>query len=105
MEKIIWNESFSVGIPLLDSQHMELIRMINKLIGAKDVRVNSEAISDTLLNMTNYAIFHFKTEEDYLREHGYHIKKNIPVSENKPLPSVQILWLIKILFQMRSLLF
>ena len=71
MEKIIWNESFSVGIPLLDSQHMELIRMINKLIGAKDVRVNSEAISDTLLNMTNYAIFHFKTEEDYLREHGY----------------------------------
>ena len=71
VEKIIWNESFSVGIPLLDSQHMELIRIINKLIDSKDVKVDSEAISETLLNMTNYAMFHFKTEEEYLKEHGY----------------------------------
>ena len=71
MEKIIWNESFSVGIPLLDSQHMELIRIINKMIDAKDVKVGSETISEILLSMTNYAMFHFKTEEDFLREHGY----------------------------------
>ena len=71
MEKIIWNDSFSVGIPLLDSQHMELVRMINKLIESKDVKVDSETVSETLLNMTNYAIFHFKTEEDYLIKHDF----------------------------------
>lgn len=71
MDKLTWNEKFSVGVPVLDAQHMEIIRIINKLIDANNVEVSSEVISETLTNMTNYAILHFKTEEDFMLEHNF----------------------------------
>ncbi len=71
MEKIIWNESFSVGIREIDAQHKELIRMINELIEMKDAKVDSETISDILTKMTQYAVYHFKTEEQYMRDYDY----------------------------------
>lgn len=71
MEKIIWDESFSVGIQEIDEQHKELIRMINKLIGREDISVGSETISDILNEMTQYAGYHFQTEEQYMLEYDY----------------------------------
>ena len=71
MEKIIWNESYSVGLAEIDKQHQNLIGMINQLIDAQGVSVRSELISDTLTNMTNYAMYHFRAEEDLMREHDY----------------------------------
>ncbi|GBD88232.1 bacteriohemerythrin [bacterium BMS3Abin03] len=71
MEKIIWDESFSVGIQEIDEQHKELVRMINKLIGREDISVDSETISDILNEMTQYAGYHFQTEEQYMIEYDY----------------------------------
>ena len=71
MEKIIWNERFSVGVRKIDEQHKELIKMINKLIETKDTKVDSETISDILTKMTKYADYHFQTEEQYMIEYDY----------------------------------
>jgi len=71
MEKIIWDEELSVGVRKLDEQHKELIRMINKLIEAKNTKVDSETISDTLTKMTKYTDYHFQTEEQYLIDYDY----------------------------------
>ena len=71
MEKIIWDESFSVGVKRIDAQHKELIKMINKLIETPDIKVDSELISDLLSRMTDYADYHFKTEEEYMVEYNY----------------------------------
>ena len=71
MEKIIWNEKFSVGIREIDAQHKELIRMINQLIETKDTKVDSETISDILTKMTQYTDYHFQTEEQYLIDNNY----------------------------------
>jgi len=71
MEKIIWNESFSVGVRRIDEQHKELIKMLNKLIEKKDTKVDSETISDILGKMTKYANYHFETEEQYMIEYDY----------------------------------
>ena len=71
MDKIIWNESLSVGVRELDRQHQELIKMINQLIESKDASVNSEAVSDVLTKMTKYAEYHFKSEEKILTDHDY----------------------------------
>ena len=71
MEKIIWNEKYSVGLAEIDKQHKKLIVMINKLIDSRNVSVRSEIISDTLTDMTNYAMYHFQAEEALMEEHEY----------------------------------
>jgi hemerythrin len=71
MEKIIWNESFSVGVRDLDKQHQQIVFMVNTLIDMHDAKVDSEIISDTLTKMTQYAIDHFKNEEQYMLDYDY----------------------------------
>ncbi len=71
MEKIEWNEGFSVGVRKLDEQHKVLIDMINKMIEMQNITVDSEVVSEVLNKMTEYANFHFNTEENLLKEHGY----------------------------------
>ena len=71
MEKIIWDEGFSVGVRHLDKQHQQIVILVNTLIEMNDTKVDSEIISDTLTKMTQYAIDHFQTEEQYMLDYGY----------------------------------
>ncbi|MBI2472871.1 MAG: hemerythrin family protein [Planctomycetes bacterium] len=71
MEKIMWDETFSVGVRDLDAQHKQIVIMVNTLIEMGDTKVDSEIISDTLTKMTQYAIEHFQKEEQYLLDYGY----------------------------------
>lgn len=71
MEKIIWDEGFSVGVSEMDRQHRRIIDIINSLIEKQDIGVDSEIISDTLIMMLEYANEHFRREEQYMLESGY----------------------------------
>lgn len=71
MEKIIWDESFSVGVHDLDEQHKQVILIVNTLIEMNDLKVNSEIVSDTLTKMTQYSTYHFDKEEQYMLEYEY----------------------------------
>lgn len=66
-----WDDSFSVGIEMIDKQHMILVRAINLLDMA--VRANSSdkllsAIFETLADYTNV---HFGYEEELFDIYGY----------------------------------
>ncbi|HEX8994273.1 MAG TPA: bacteriohemerythrin [Candidatus Paceibacterota bacterium] len=65
MSFIDWDESFSVGIQLIDKQHQKLFALINAF---HDGEGN---IEQTLLDLLSYIDFHFKTEEKYFEEFGY----------------------------------
>ena len=99
MEKILWGENFSVGVRVLDAQHKQIVIMVNTLIEMNEAKVDSEIISDTLTKMTQFAIDHLKTEEQYMLEYGYpeySIQKNNTRNlKEKPLISVWKLWPIK----------
>ncbi len=76
MDKIIWDDSFSVGVRVLDEQHKKLVRMINSLIESHNVSVDnlsvdSEVVSDTLSEMTQYMNYHFMTEEKHMLDSDY----------------------------------
>lgn len=71
MEKIIWDEGFSVGVSEMDRQHRRIIDIINSLIEKQDIEVDSEIISDTLIMMLEYANEHFRREEQYMLESDY----------------------------------
>lgn len=71
MEKIKWDDSFSVGVSEMDRQHKRIIDLINSLIEKQEMEVDSEIISDTLTRMLEYANEHFGREEQYMLESGY----------------------------------
>ena len=71
MEDISWNDSLSVGVDLIDEQHKMLIERINNLSNAVAKYMGHTRIIETLLFMTEYADFHFSTEERYMRDLNY----------------------------------
>ena len=71
MEKIVWNQSLSVGVEEIDRQHKQLVFILNQLLGMDGLTVDSETISDTLTRMTDYADYHFNSEEGYMRKYAY----------------------------------
>ncbi len=71
MDKIIWQDSYSVGVRRLDDQHKKIIHVCNKLIELNDVRVDSEIISSTLNELIKYTLEHFELEEKMMAENNY----------------------------------
>ncbi len=71
MEKMVWSNTFSVGVEKLDDQHKKMIHTINKLIENPDSSVNSEIVSEVLNELRQYASEHFELEEMILEEIGY----------------------------------
>jgi hemerythrin len=71
MSQITWDDSYSVGNEEIDAQHKEWIAIYNKLdhtlLNGSDQEVFSLA-ADTLRAMQEYAGFHFREEEQYMRE-------------------------------------
>jgi len=62
---VTWEESYAVGVPLIDEQHKELILIINKLIYAINENLNKELLLSLFDKLYNYANYHFKSEEQY----------------------------------------
>ena len=68
---VVWDESLSVGIKKMDKQHQELVKIINCLVENEDASGRSEPIAQVLDRMTQYAVYHFETEEALMLEYGY----------------------------------
>ncbi len=68
---IAWDQSFSVGIKEIDEQHQELIKIINCLVENEDATGHSEPIAHVLDRMTQYAAYHFETEEALMLQYDY----------------------------------
>ena len=65
-----WDESFSVGVEEIDSQHKKLIGMVCDFYeGIKGD--HNEAFGRLLSSLLEYAVYHFETEEKYMDQFGY----------------------------------
>ncbi|MQX35583.1 bacteriohemerythrin [Roseospira navarrensis] len=67
-ELIVWQESYSVGVPELDSQHKGLIDLINRLSREP---ANSDLMGWIFAELEAYTKDHFATEEALLKRAGY----------------------------------
>jgi hemerythrin-like metal-binding protein len=90
MTLIDWNEDFSVEILQIDEQHQSLIHLINRLYEAVVEEKDPEHLGPILLELKNYAHFHFKTEEECFREWGYpgaekHLLEHLTFNKNLQL--------------------
>jgi len=62
---IVWKDEYSVGVKVIDDQHKELFRRVNKLFD--DVsRGNVTTVLETLDFLNSYVIYHFSAEEQLM---------------------------------------
>ncbi|RJQ57474.1 MAG: hemerythrin [Stygiobacter sp.] len=71
MALIQWNSTLSVNITQIDNQHMKLVELVNTLHDRMKEGKGKAALSGILNELTNYTVYHFKTEEDLFRKYNY----------------------------------
>ena len=69
--KVHWEESYSIGIESIDTQHEKLFDLVNKLFDLEDNKNIKEEMRDILYAFRDYTIVHFKDEEEYMQSIGY----------------------------------
>ena len=74
MTQITWDDSYSVNNAEIDAQHKKWIEIHNKLdhilLSGSNAEV-SNAVTETLQAMQEYANYHFRAEEQYMKEINY----------------------------------
>jgi hemerythrin len=70
-----WHDSYSVGVKLIDEQHIKLIELTNKLFEScmsGNERIKSESIFlKVLREIVDYVSYHFSTEERVMERIDY----------------------------------
>mgnify|MGYP002641128207 CR=1 FL=1 len=62
-----WNQSFSVGAPIFDSQHKSLFEIINRLQVACEAGAEKDLLLTIIANLYSYSTSHFRDEEATLK--------------------------------------
>lgn len=69
-----WSDKYSVNIEIIDEQHKELFNILDNcyelLLKNKDDDKYDKIIT-ILEELKNYTIYHFKTEEEFMKKNGY----------------------------------
>ena len=71
MALIQWNNRFSVGVRSLDSQHRQLIDVLNELHAALAQGRGKDVLTGLLARLASYAWTHLEHEERLLEQHRY----------------------------------
>ena len=64
---ILWDEKWSIGNKLIDSQHKTLVKLVNDLVFSSD----EKGIPAALSFLVNYTATHFKDEEALQKSCGF----------------------------------
>lgn len=68
---IQWSEAMSVGHDLIDEDHKNLVRMINRLFGAVMAEQPHAVVNRVLNDLVDYTVYHFKREEVLMERYAY----------------------------------
>lgn len=66
-----WNDSFSVGIAAVDSDHKKLVEMVNNLFDGVREGKGTDAVGAVLDDLIAYTVEHFNREEKMFASCGY----------------------------------
>ncbi|GFO66999.1 hypothetical protein GMLC_05780 [Geomonas limicola] len=66
-----WKESFTLGIEQFDNHHRHLVELLNRAYQGYLSDADVTKLTATLHEFFDYAMYHFKMEEQYMEEIGY----------------------------------
>jgi hemerythrin len=71
MEAIQWNDRYAVQIAEIDEQHKKLFNILNRLADAMSVGKGPDALGVVLMELIDYSMYHFSTEERLFKQYAY----------------------------------
>ncbi len=66
-----WNDSFSVGVAAMDTQHKRLVELVNRIYEAMRGSKGDQVVATILQELVVYTKTHFTAEETLMRKAGY----------------------------------
>ena len=72
MSFMLWSEELNTGVDVIDSQHRELVDMLNRAapVLARSSQDSMQVVGPLLDGLVNYAAIHFHTEEEMMASAG-----------------------------------
>ncbi|HEY4786613.1 MAG TPA: bacteriohemerythrin [Bacteroidales bacterium] len=71
MATINWNDNLSVKIDSIDQQHKKLIELVNTFYDNINLGTSKEKMMKLIKGLKEYTVFHFSTEERYMKQFNY----------------------------------
>ena len=71
MSLIEWQDSFSVGVAAVDSDHKVLISLLNQLYEAREGGQSQDVVGSVMNVLIEYTMSHFQREERLMELGGY----------------------------------
>lgn len=71
MPYIEWRTTYEVGFKLIDDQHIKLIAIMNELYDAQQRGTGQMIVTKSLLELVDYTVYHFSTEEKLFTQYEY----------------------------------
>jgi len=71
MPMIEWKEEFNLGIEQFDTHHLHMVELLNRAHDNYMEDADVDALFATLHELFEYAIGHFRIEEQYMEETNY----------------------------------
>lgn len=70
--QLLWEERFNIGVEVIDKEHKNLFKIINKLFELQDDDEKGRwACQEGVKFFKSHAVRHFKDEEEYMKSIGY----------------------------------
>ena len=70
VEAFVWRDKLATGIDEQDGQHQRLVELINEIGSMCSVGADSAQIKPVLDELVRYAVYHFDTEEQLMRQYA-----------------------------------
>ena len=71
MEYLQWTDKLSVNIEEIDSQHQDLITLINDVFKAVEIGKGDDILGEALSELIEFTKIHFATEVRLMKIHDY----------------------------------
>ena len=71
MSLFTWSDKYSIGNDEIDNQHKMLFDILNRLFDICVGRNKTDTVEEVMNELVSYTNYHFKFEEQYMRDVGY----------------------------------
>lgn len=84
-----WNDSLTVNINEIDTQHKYLIKLINSLNDAMGKGQGKDVLGKILTELIDYTVKHFSLEEKYMEKYKYTYSQSHKLEHEKLIKQVK----------------